>query len=156
MQNFFRELKYRKVIKIGIAYVVGAFVVMESADIVFPAIGLPETAITLVIGLLAVGFPLALIRTWVFDLPPDVRVKRVACNVPVVYYQHIGFVPHLRYTPSWIIHHAERSPRAHLHDTGSEALLLAETHHAVVRQNLRPPLNIRHDLEADVPRCRHQ
>ena len=60
MQDFFRELKDRKVIKVGIAYVVGAFVVMESADIVFPAIGLPETAITLVIGLLAVGLPLAL------------------------------------------------------------------------------------------------
>ena len=51
MQDFFRELKNRKIIKVGIAYVVGAFVVMESADIVFPAIGLPETAITLFIGI---------------------------------------------------------------------------------------------------------
>lgn len=75
MQDFFRALKDRKVIKVGIAYVVGAFVVMETADIVFPAIGLPETAITLVVGLLAVGFPLALILTWVFDLTPD-GIKR--------------------------------------------------------------------------------
>ena len=87
MQNFFRELKDRKVIKVGIAYVVGAFVVMESADIVFPAIGLPETAITLVVGLLAVGFPLALILTWVFDLTPDGikrtdRQKRVSLPIP--------------------------------------------------------------------------
>ena len=75
MQDFFRALKDRKVIKVGIAYVVGAFVVMETADIVFPAIGLPETAITLVVGLLAVGFPLALILTWVFDLTPE-GIKR--------------------------------------------------------------------------------
>ena len=75
MQDFFRALKDRKVIKVGIAYVVGAFVVMETADIVFPAIGLPETAITLVVGLLAVGFPLAMILTWVFDITPE-GIKR--------------------------------------------------------------------------------
>ncbi len=75
MQDFFRELKDRKVIKVGIAYVVGAFVVMESADIMFPAIGLPESAVTLVVGLLIVGFPLTLVLTWAFDITPD-GIKR--------------------------------------------------------------------------------
>ena len=75
MQNFFRELKDRKVMNVGIAYVVGAFVVMEIADVMFPAIGLPESAIKLVFGLLAVGFPLALVLTWAFDITPD-GIKR--------------------------------------------------------------------------------
>jgi len=75
MQNFFHELKNRKVIKVGIAYVVGAFVVMEIADVMFPAIGLPESAIKLVFGLLAVGFPLALVLTWAFDITPE-GIKR--------------------------------------------------------------------------------
>ena len=75
MQDFFRELKDRKVIKVGIAYIVGAFVVMESADLMFPAIGLPESAITLVVGLLAVGFPLTLVLTWAFDITPE-GIKR--------------------------------------------------------------------------------
>ena len=75
MQNFFRELKDRKVINVGIAYLVGAFVVMEIADVIFPAIGLPETSIKLVFGLLAVGFPLALALTWAFDITPD-GIKR--------------------------------------------------------------------------------
>jgi adenylate cyclase len=75
MQNFFRELKDRKVINVGIAYIVGAFVVMEAADIVFPAIGLQESAIKLVVGLLAVGFPLALVLTWAFDITPE-GIKR--------------------------------------------------------------------------------
>ncbi len=75
MQNFFRELKERKVIKVGIAYVVGAFVVMEIADVMFPAIGLPESSIKLVFGLLAVGFPLALVLTWAFDITPE-GIKR--------------------------------------------------------------------------------
>ncbi len=75
MQNFFRELKDRKVLKVGIAYVVGAFVVLEVADVMFPAIGLPDSAITLVFGLLAAGFPLTLILTWAFDITPD-GIKR--------------------------------------------------------------------------------
>ena len=75
MQNFLRELKDRKVLKVGIAYMVGAFVVLEVADVMFPAIGLPDSAITLVFGLLAVGFPLTLILTWAFDITPD-GIKR--------------------------------------------------------------------------------
>jgi len=75
MHNFFRELKDRKVINVGIAYLVGAFVVMEIADVIFPAIGLPESSIKLVFGLLAVGFPFALVLTWAFDITPD-GIKR--------------------------------------------------------------------------------
>ncbi len=75
MQNFLRELKDRKVLKVGIAYVIGAFVVLEVADVMFPAIGLPENAITLVFGLLALGFPLTIILTWAFDITPD-GIKR--------------------------------------------------------------------------------
>jgi adenylate cyclase len=48
---------------------------MEIADVMFPAIGLPESAIKLVFGLLAVGFPLTLVLTWAFDITPD-GIKR--------------------------------------------------------------------------------
>ncbi len=75
MKDFYRELKDRKVIKVGIAYIVGAFIVLEAADVMFPAIGLQESAIKLVFGLLAVGFPLALVLTWAFDITPE-GIKR--------------------------------------------------------------------------------
>ena len=65
MGKFFEELSRRKVIKVAIAYVVGAWVVIQVAETVFPNIGLPDSAVTLVIGLVAVGFPLALILSWV-------------------------------------------------------------------------------------------
>ena len=83
MQSFFRELQDRKVLKVGIAYVIGAFVVLEAADLMFPAIGLPENAITLVFGLLAVGFPLALVLTWAFDITPDGIQRATATSVSV-------------------------------------------------------------------------
>lgn len=61
MQDFFRELKDRKVIKVGIAYVVGAFVVMESADIMFPALDCLENSVTS--------------RTWI-ENDPDLNALR--------------------------------------------------------------------------------
>ncbi len=95
MQDFFRELKDRKVIKVGIAYIVGAFVVMESADLMFPAIGLPESAITLVVGLLAVGFPLTLVLTWAFDITPEgiKRAEEVKASEPANLGPSIAVVP---------------------------------------------------------------
>ncbi len=70
MQDFFRELRERKVIRVGIAYLVGSWVVMQLADVVFPAMGLPDWSIALVLGILAAGFPVALILSWVFDITP--------------------------------------------------------------------------------------
>ena len=68
--NFFRELRERKVIRVGIAYLVGSWVVMQLADVIFPAMGLPDWSIALVLGFLAAGFPVALILSWVFEITP--------------------------------------------------------------------------------------
>jgi adenylate cyclase len=70
MRNFIRQLSERKVIRVAIAYLVGAWLVMQFADVIFPAMGLPDWSITLMLGILAVGFPLALILSWVFDVTP--------------------------------------------------------------------------------------
>jgi adenylate cyclase len=71
MKAFLQELRKRHVVKVGIAYLVAAWVVLQLADVIFPALGLPEWSITLVLGLLAIGFPAALIISWVFDVTPD-------------------------------------------------------------------------------------
>ena len=70
MGDFFRELRERKVIRVGIAYLVGSWVVMQLADVIFPAMGLPDWSIALVLGFLAAGFPVALILSWVFEITP--------------------------------------------------------------------------------------
>jgi len=70
MREFFRQLRERHVVKIAIAYLVAAWVVLQLADVIFPAMNLPDWSITLALGLLACGFPIALMLAWVFDLTP--------------------------------------------------------------------------------------
>jgi adenylate cyclase len=84
MRQFFRDLKDRNVIKVGIAYLVGSWVVLQLADVMFPAMSLPDSAVTLVLGLLVIGFPLVLILSWVFDITPEGirRTDKVTAAVP--------------------------------------------------------------------------
>jgi adenylate cyclase len=69
--SFFNELKRRNVFRVGIAYTVTAWLLLQVTDIVFPRIGLPDSAVTLVIALLAIGFIPALVFAWAFELTPD-------------------------------------------------------------------------------------
>jgi adenylate cyclase len=71
MREFFKELQRRRVIKVGIGYVIAAWLVLQLADVIFPALQLPVWSIALVLGFLIVGFPLALALSWVFDITPD-------------------------------------------------------------------------------------
>ena len=54
--SFFEELKRRNVFRVGIAYAVAAWLLIQVTDTVFPRIGLPDSAVTLVIALLVIGF----------------------------------------------------------------------------------------------------
>jgi len=69
--SFFDELKRRNVFRVGIAYAVATWLLIQVTDIVFPRIGLPDSAVTLVIALLAIGFVPALIFAWAFEMTPD-------------------------------------------------------------------------------------
>jgi len=71
MKDFFRQLQERHVVKVAIAYLVAAWVVLQLADVILPAMNLPEWTITLTLGLLAGGFPIALVLAWVFDITPE-------------------------------------------------------------------------------------
>ena len=73
--SFIKELKRRNVFRVGIAYTVATWLLIQVADIVFPRIGLPDSAVTLVIALLAIGFIPALIFAWAFEMTPD-GIKR--------------------------------------------------------------------------------
>ena len=69
--SFFKELKRRNVVRVGIAYAVAAWLLIQVTDIVFPRIGLPDSAVTLVIALLAIGLIPALIFAWAFEMTPE-------------------------------------------------------------------------------------
>jgi TolB-like protein/Tfp pilus assembly protein PilF len=70
-KNFFAELKRRNVYKVGIAYAVIAWLLMQVATQIFPFLEIPNWAIRLVIMLLIIGFPVALILAWAFELTPE-------------------------------------------------------------------------------------
>jgi hypothetical protein len=71
LPNFFAELKRRNVYKVAIAYGVIAWLLMQIATQVFPFLEIPNWAIRLVIMLLVLGFPIALIIAWAFELTPE-------------------------------------------------------------------------------------
>ncbi len=69
--SFFAELKRRNVYKVAIAYAVVAWLLMQIATQVFPFLEIPNWAIRLVIMLIVIGFPIALVIAWAFELTPD-------------------------------------------------------------------------------------
>jgi serine/threonine-protein kinase len=70
-KNFFAELKRRNVYKVAIAYAVVAWLLMQIATQVFPFLEIPNWAIRLVIMLIVIGFPIALVIAWAFELTPE-------------------------------------------------------------------------------------
>jgi TolB-like protein len=69
--NFFAELNRRNVFRVAIVYVLVAWVLLQVADVLFPALTLPDWTVRLVAGLLILGFPLAILFAWAFELTPD-------------------------------------------------------------------------------------
>src|SRR5438552_2887642 len=70
-RNFFAELKRRNVYKVAIAYAVIAWLLMQISTQVFPFLEIPNWAIRLVIMLIVIGFPIALVIAWAFELTPE-------------------------------------------------------------------------------------
>src|SRR5438876_1421812 len=68
MGGFFEEVKRRKVYRVAAAYVIAAGGVIQLASAAFPAWELPSWALRLVIALLLLGFPIALVLAWAYDI----------------------------------------------------------------------------------------
>jgi TolB-like protein/Tfp pilus assembly protein PilF len=66
--GFWRELGRRRVYRMAGFYVVGAWLVIQVADVFFPAWGLPETALRFLIIGAILCFPIALVFSWTFDI----------------------------------------------------------------------------------------
>ena len=71
MSGFFEELQRRKVYRVAAAYVVAAGFLIQMASASFPAWELPNWTLRLVIVLLLIGFPIAVILAWAYDITPQ-------------------------------------------------------------------------------------
>jgi len=68
---FIKELRRRNVIRVAIAYAILTWILIEVTSTTFPILNLPEWTVTLVTVLLLIGFPVALILAWAFELTPE-------------------------------------------------------------------------------------
>src|SRR6266550_789967 len=75
LRKFLTELKRRNVYKVAIAYGVVAWLLMQIASQIFPFFEIPNWAVRLVVLLLIIGFPVAMILAWAFELTPE-GIKR--------------------------------------------------------------------------------
>src|SRR4029450_13677430 len=80
-RNFFTELKRRHVDKVALAYAVVAWLLIELASILLPMVDAPAWVLEALIILLALGFILALIISWSFEMTPE-GLKRTADVTP--------------------------------------------------------------------------
>jgi TolB-like protein/Tfp pilus assembly protein PilF len=71
LPNFFAELKRRNVYKVAIAYGVIAWLLIQIATQTFPFFEIPNWMVRAVIVLLLLGFPIALVIAWAFELTPE-------------------------------------------------------------------------------------
>src|SRR5437870_300823 len=73
--NFFAELKRRNVYKVAVAYAVVGWLVVQVTTQVFPIFEIPNWALRLIVLAIVIGFPIALVMAWAFELTPE-GIKR--------------------------------------------------------------------------------
>jgi serine/threonine-protein kinase len=71
MNGLWSELRRRNVFRVAIAYALIAWLILQIADVLFPALTLPDWTIRFVAGLLILGFPLAVFFAWAYELTPE-------------------------------------------------------------------------------------
>ena len=69
--SFFFELRRRNVYRVGLAYTVVSWLVLQVIDVVEPIIGFPEWIPRFVLLILAIGLPIALVFSWAYEMTPD-------------------------------------------------------------------------------------
>jgi TolB-like protein len=75
INNFFAELKRRSVYKVAVAYAVVSWLLIQIATQVFPFFEIPNWAVRLIVLAIVIGFPIALVIAWAFELTPE-GIKR--------------------------------------------------------------------------------
>ncbi len=70
-KSFFSQLKDRKVIRVGIVYIIVGWIMMQVGEVTFEALGLPPWSLTLLIVLVLLGLPISLVLAWAFEVTPE-------------------------------------------------------------------------------------
>ena len=80
MANIFTELKKRKVFNSAAIYLATAFVILQVAQIIIPALHIPSWTLSFIVVLLILGFPIVVIFSWIYDVSDDGVVRTDAVS----------------------------------------------------------------------------
>src|SRR3981081_1454988 len=75
IDSFFTELRRRNVYKVAVAYAIVGWLVVQISSTVLPTFHAPEWVVQTLVVLVALGFPIALVLAWAFELTPE-GIKR--------------------------------------------------------------------------------
>lgn len=87
------ELKRRRVIRVSVAYVVVCWLILQVADVIFPAMPLPESAMRTLLVILVLAFPVVVLLAWVFQTTATGEVRREGVHVSAGMLVLLGAVP---------------------------------------------------------------
>src|SRR3982075_1553304 len=82
LSSFFAELKRRNVYKVAVAYAIVGWLLVQVATQVFPFLEIPNWVVRLVIAIVVIGFPIALVIAWAFELTPEGLKRTEAVDLP--------------------------------------------------------------------------
>ena len=80
-RNFFSELKRRNVYKVAVAYLVASWALAQGLSQLLPIFDIPIWVVRLVVLLLVIGFPVAIVLSWAFEITPE-GIKRAENVTP--------------------------------------------------------------------------
>src|SRR6266446_6943772 len=89
IDNFFAELKRRNVYKVAVAYAVVGWLLVQVTTQVFPIFEIPNWALRLIVLAIIIGFPIALVIAWAFELTPE-GIKRTEAAPVAEEHSHGG------------------------------------------------------------------
>ena len=78
MSNFITELKKRKVVNSAAIYLGTTFLILQAAQIIIPALHIPEWTLSFIVVLIILGFPVVLIFSWIYDVSDKRLVKTIS------------------------------------------------------------------------------
>ena len=115
--SLFSELKRRNVLRVAIAYLAIAWVIIQIVETLFPLFGLSDDLIRLVVILLSGGFPLVVIISWFYELTPEGLMSTEAADAAgygkqLAFGRHIDFViiATLAIAVIWLIYDRQKGP----------------------------------------------
>ncbi|MGY8781043.1 MAG: hypothetical protein ACKVJJ_05215 [Fidelibacterota bacterium] len=101
--SFFDELKRRKVFRVAASYAVVAFVIMQLVEILFPMFNFPQWTQQFVVIVVLLGFPIAVIISWVFDKTPQGYIKTNTVKPSVSSATESNVLPFYKKKQNWFL-----------------------------------------------------